>query len=330
MMCLLTTAASAAAGGGASSNNAPNGQNGSKYSSYDAMDSPPSSESSENSKSPPQLSPQEGNLFVDLHTGKGTADLLLSSPQMALLTPQLKESSEQEKVVTSMTPEPDLHHDHDLIMLEPYHPRKTVPFTFCNMRQNIFDLKKKRGRKNNGGIQKKPSCLKLEQPQIPSETAINTHYEKPCPLRKRKNLTTMTDLEFCSKSPKNNDDDLDFEDEIVIDDDEEESSDEFNDSKEIVEDVVDGLLSSIFEPPPSKKIEKLKSLVPLTDLFQKTPLSSFSCFGCSKLYTNQDTYCVDLKCQTLLLTCSQCHWWTNRRVQFSHDPVFFLHHQAAQ
>lgn len=283
MMCLLNAA-------GNSASSASN-----KYSNYDSMDSPPSSEISDSSKSPPQLSPQDP-IFVDLSV-KNASETLLLSPQMALLTPQIKEVS------GSITPEPE----------ETFLNLKTVPFTFCNMKQNIFDLPKKK-KKRKGGPGRKPKQISNQ----PIETAIDTNL-------KRKIESPEPEF-LCSKSNKTdfeNNFESEFEDEIVNASDfsEEDLDSEFNDSKEIVEDVVNNLLSSIFDPPksPYKIIPELPS-VPLTDLFAKTPLSSFFCCGCSKKYSNQDTFSVDLKCQTILLTCSTCQWWSNRRIHF--DPVF--------
>ena len=83
------------------------------------------------------------------------------------------------------------------------------------------------------------------------------------------------------------------------------------DSKELVEEVVENLLTSIVT---KKKTQKQSALVPLYDVFHNTPLSSFSCNGCSKSYSINDTFSVDLKCQTMLISCSQCLWWTKRQI----------------
>lgn len=294
---------------------------------YNSLDSPESSDSSTgsdhssttSSKSPPQLSPQIRNneaattIFVDTTT-------MLASPPMAMLTPQI---------------------------------RKSVPFTFCNMRPNIFDVKKKRGRKKK--------CEECHGHTIHKAYG----FERPCPLRKRKFPRRSESLDYyCSKSLKldesqrrasdtlclsNND----FEDEITedydsssdstdelhlqIDEDEDEiildqemtpimeeenplmepeeqdplaiSDVEIIDSKELVEVVVDNLLTSIVSSMNLKY-----AVVPLMDLFHKTPLNGFQCFGCSKSYTIHDTFSVNLKCQTMLITCSRCNWWTQRSI----------------
>ena len=83
------------------------------------------------------------------------------------------------------------------------------------------------------------------------------------------------------------------------------------DSKELVEEVVENLLTSIVT---KKKTQKQSALVPLYDVFHNTPLSSFSCNGCSKSYSIDDSFSVDLKCQTMLISCSQCLWWTKRQI----------------
>ena len=113
-----------------------------------------SSSTSSNSKSPPQLSPQNGKdpLYVDLPPPSNEAKNPLISPEMALLTPQIVE----EKSEIPKNPDTDTHikaendipkdiiEEGEVLVNE---IRKTVPFTFCNMKPNIFDLKKKRGRK---------------------------------------------------------------------------------------------------------------------------------------------------------------------------------------
>ena len=127
-----------------------------------------------------------------------------------------------------------------------------------------------------------------------------------------------------------------------------------NDSKELVGEVVENLLTSIVtinkkqvetcsitetktetesktetktETKPESKTEtkteetqKQKQtalFVPLQDVFQNTPLSSFSCTGCSKSYSIKDSFSLDLKCQTMLISCSQCSWWTRRKIATS-------------
>ena len=143
MMCLLNTLKPPQGGS-------------SDYSTYSNIDSPESTQSSEASsdsnsdKSPPQLSPQNGKvdpLFVQLPTHNNTeAKNPLCSPEMALLTPQIspeEDSKENNDIV--LDNENIVQEDKEILPIV----RKTVPFTFCNMRQNIFDLKKKRGRKKS-------------------------------------------------------------------------------------------------------------------------------------------------------------------------------------
>merc|ERR1712018_822353 len=136
----------------------------------------PSSSSSDSSSnpSPPQLSPQirgnEGNgttnskespIYLDLnnHRNNKENEEPLVSPPMALLTPQLQTNptdpqilTEEPKVVTSAEEDEE---DETTSTIIP--ERKKVSFTFCNMRQNIFDIKKKRGRKSNKELQKNNS-----------------------------------------------------------------------------------------------------------------------------------------------------------------------------
>jgi len=327
------------AGGVSASNAASN----STYS-YKNIDSPPSSDESSSSKSPPLLSPQDP-IYVDLNTkhAEDSPDSDYLSPQMALLSPQVTQNlpqpinskSDSKEILTAITPEPE--EEEKLVM-------KTVPFTFCNMRQNIFDLKRKRGRKLS-----KPPISNSISSQANSQISDKTNFElptfeKPCPLRKRKKIPPheeenseenfqplvlkikKIDSDFYRASSPNPVTDLDYESSdnenlhLQIDDEEDSSvdiSDPFNDSKEIVEDVVDNLLSEIIAKSRLNRRSK-KSSVPLLDLFSRTPLNSFHCLGCSKSYqADQDTFCVDLKCQTMLLTCGQCRWWTNRRVNLS-------------
>ena len=117
-----------------------------------------------------------------------------------------------------------------------------------------------------------------------------------------------------------------------------------NDSKELVGEVVENLLTSIVtinkkqvetcsitetktetktESKTETKTEETQKqkqtalFVPLQDVFQNTPLSSFSCTGCSKSYSIKDSFSLDLKCQTMLISCSQCSWWTRRKIATS-------------
>ena len=64
----------------------------------------------------------------------------------------------------------------------------------------------------------------------------------------------------------------------------------------------------------TQKEKQTALFVPLQDVFQNTPLSSFSCTGCSKSYSIKDSFSLDLKCQTMLILCSQCSWWTRRKI----------------
>ena len=121
-----------------------------------------------------------------------------------------------------------------------------------------------------------------------------------------------------------------------------------NDSKELVGEVVENLLTSIVtinkkqvetcsrtesetetktetetESKTETKTEETQKekqtalFVPLQDVFQNTPLSSFTCTGCSKSYSIKDSFSLDLKCQTMLILCSQCSWWTRRKIATS-------------
>ena len=146
-----------------------------------------------------------------------------------------------------------------------YQELKSVPFTFCNMPQNIFDLKKrrkKRGRKrktistdepftNQDAMETTLAIIKQETfDEIEIETPINP---LPCPLHKRPKLENQ-DFESAneenfngsSKSIKQDHDtsvlnNNDFEDEIATNsdssddlrlaiDDEEDDSDFENES----------------------------------------------------------------------------------------------------
>ena len=85
-------------------------------------------------------------------------------------------------------------------------------------------------------------------------------------------------------------------------------------SKELVEEVVHNLLNSIVNEKKKEKSQKFS--VPLIDIFYKTPINSFMCYGCSKHYNDHDTFSINLKCQTMKLTCSKCLWWTQRKIGF--------------
>ena len=84
-------------------------------------------------------------------------------------------------------------------------------------------------------------------------------------------------------------------------------------SSELVEVVVDNLLSSF-------SITDLMVKIPMVDLFETTPLHSFLCSGCCRPYSPQDSFSVDLKCQTLSVTCNSCSWWTSRQVGWRSRP----------
>ena len=316
MMCLLNTLKPP-----------PPGSAGSSEFSYN-IDSPESTESSVSSDisntSPPQLSPQNGTtnpLFVQLPAPNNAKNPLVS-PEMALLTPHLNE---------------DLNHDNILDEVQVFEPiRKSVPFTFCNMRQNIFDLKKKRGRKKMvpGGHLANRNFIQTSTPNAD----LTAMFEKPCPLRKRKTPRSESlDVELLSsksnskilkiQQPRRHSEiplkqpDLEFEDEIIYSDTEdmhlelessnsEDEHEDLIDSKELVESVVDNLLSSVVNSSVKDPYQDFS--VPIMDLF-KTPLNTFECSSCAKSYNFQDSFSFNLKCQTMLITCSQCSWWTQRR-----------------
>lgn len=341
MMCLLNTLKPPAGG--------------SSDFDYSHIDSP--SESSEassdsNDKSPPQLSPQNGKvdpLFVQLPKENIEAKNPLCTPEMALLTPQIS-PEEDSKINDNIVLDNENNIQEPLI-------RKTVPFTFCNMRQNIFDLKKKRGRKKSTFQEKTKNFIQnITNTSTPNVANANTTamFEKPCPLRKRKAPRSESlDVELLSsKSAKMiNEVQLrrhseihpiskqDYEDEIIFSDTEEnlhlelESNsenemEELIDSKELVESVVDNLLSSVVN---SSNIEDLEPnqdhldqdlSIPVMDIFVKTPLSHFECSSCAKSYNFQDSFSFNLKCQTMLITCSQCSRWTLRRIGLKDKMIF--------
>ena len=78
------------------------------------------------------------------------------------------------------------------------------------------------------------------------------------------------------------------------------------DSKELVKSLISSIINRTFQT--------VDLSVPLIDVFQQTPLNYFTCQGCSKTYSNQDSICIDLKCQTMHVTCGSCSWWTHRRI----------------
>ena len=316
-------------------------------------DSSSSSSSSSNSKSPPQLSPQNGKkdpIFVDLPAPTEAKNPLVS-PEMALLTPHIIEKPSEDTLYTQEdtldtpkdtlkdTPEDTLKDTlkdtlENTEIPQVIEVRKTVPFTFCNMKQNIFDLKKKRGRKPWKKLNQNHFIQNLTNTANNLDHPKNANFEKPCPLRKRKNPRSESlDLEvLSSKSPriqeslyrrhseilKSNED---FEDEIIYSDTDlhlelEEDIDDFIDSKELVESVVDNLLSSVVTQRlrSRSKSSTYRVSVQMFDLFPETPLTNFECCGCTKNYSYHDSFSFNLKCQTMLVTCSSCSWWTRRSV----------------
>ena len=360
MMCLLNTLKPPQGGS-------------SDYSTYSNIDSPESTQSSEASsdsnsdKSPPQLSPQNGKvdpLFVQLPTHNNTeAKNPLCSPEMALLTPQIspeEDSKENNDIV--LDNENIVQEDKEILPIV----RKTVPFTFCNMRQNIFDLKKKRGRKKSTfqeSVTSKSSAKNFIQnitntstPNTNVANATTAMFEKPCPLRKRKvPRSESLDVELLSSKRAKIINEVqhrrnseippskkhDYEDEIIFSDTEEnlhlelesnseneEEMEDLIDSKELVESVVDNLLSSVVN---SSNIENLEPnqdhldqdlSIPVMDIFVKTPLNNFECSNCAKSYNFQDSISFNLKCQTMLITCCQCSQWTLRRIDLEDKMIF--------
>ena len=356
MMCLLNTLKPPQGGS-------------SDYSTYSNIDSPESTQSSEASsdsnsdKSPPQLSPQNGKvdpLFVQLPKENIEAKNPLCTPEMALLTPQIspeEDSKENNDIV--LDNENIVQEDKEILPIV----RKTVPFTFCNMRQNIFDLKKKRGRKKSTfqeSVTSKSSTKNFIQnitntstPNTNVANATTAMFEKPCPLRKRKAPRSESlDVELLSSKSAKMINEVqhrrhseihpiskqDYEDEIIFSDTEEnlhlelESNsenemEELIDSKELVESVVDNLLSSVVNSSNIIDLEPQDHLdqdlsIPVMDIFVKTPLSHFECSSCAKSYNFQDSFSFNLKCQTMLITCSQCSRWTLRRIGLKDKIVF--------
>lgn len=206
MMCLLSTAGSNPPG---PSNNT------ATYSPYQSLDSPCSSSSSDSSscasnsdsdpKSPPQLSPQNP-IFVKLDGDKPSNDsFMLNTPPMSLLTPQNKENESKDELKTD-----EINAISNPLKVEEQSraPLKTVPFTFCNMRPNIFDIKKKRGRKKNrknsstNGNESTATLFSLSNNEttnnIPSEAVDNESFyvENPCPLLKRKYSSEIRKILF--------------------------------------------------------------------------------------------------------------------------------------
>lgn len=55
--------------------------------------------------------------------------------------------------------------------------------------------------------------------------------------------------------------------------------------------------------------------IPIVDIFGKSPLGSFICYGCSQPYSSRNVFTVDFKCQTISIVCSHCSWWTSRRIE---------------
>lgn len=163
--------------------------------SFKSLDSPPSTESDSSeessnssttsSKSPPQLSPQnlsvtQNPIYVDLqptHNGHKDSLLMMTSPQMALLTPQNKENHEMVQEVNNKYPNITVKVMSCASINQDKVPCngefKAVPFTFCNMSQNCFDLKKKGAENAN--------CKIREIVPFPDPAAVTN----PCNLTKK-------------------------------------------------------------------------------------------------------------------------------------------------
>lgn len=414
-MCLLSAPTPNTGGGANPTNPTKNFTTATEYSVH-SPESPSSSSDSSSNPSPPQLSPQilnsctnkESPIYLDLNNKNNKEnEEPLVSPPMALLTPQLPKNeqiilTEEPKVVTIEDIPEDtpkdisgyiLEETISEIILKDIPERKKVPFTFCDMRPNILDLKKKRGRKPN---MNKPSCSNKSKewkknnfhPEIITIDSDDEEEEiiyKPKQKRKYPRAESIDDpYNICSKSQKiesqNNDIPIrrrrasahpelkvtelsnnDFEDEIAthsyslggtvtsgirssrsstsgtitlsttsdsdsedlllqIDDEEDEQNEDHEsknteaideskiDSQELVKSVISSIIKRTF------KIQRVDLGVPLIDVFQNTPLNNFKCTGCTKSYSNHDSIIVDLKCQIMSVTCSQCSWWTKRRI----------------
>ena len=300
---------------------------------------------------------------------------------MALLTPQLPNDqqqilTEEPKVVTTVETDID-------ITIPTQEKRKKVPFTFCNMRQNIFDLKKKRGRKAISKEWKRNNIQPKIHRQLPiyHNTACNniqTDKTFQSLLQKRKfpnraeSIDDPLNLSPGSKSMKLESqildisyrrssahpdlnlvttsafDVYDFEDEIVNDSHEEGTNSDFSSSDDLNLQLVDDkeeeikndnnldhersnnrinaeakltmaidskeLVKSLISSIINRTFQTVDLSVPLIDVFQQTPLNYFICQGCSKTYSHQDSIFIDLKCQTMNVTCGTCSWWTHRRI----------------
>ena len=299
---------------------------------------------------------------------------------MALLTPQLPNDqqqilTEEPKVVNTVEEDID-------ITIPTQEKRKKVPFTFCNMRQNIFDLKKKRGRKAISKEWKRNNIQPKIHRQLPiyHNTACNNiQTDKPFQslLQKRKfpnraeSIDDPLNLSPGSKSMKLESqildisyrrssahpdlnlvttsafDVYDFEDEIVNDSHEEGTNSDFSSSDDLNLQLVDDkeeeikndnnldhesknrinaeakltmaidskeLVKSLISSIINRTFQTVDLSVPLIDVFQQTPLNYFTCQGCSKTYSHQDSIFIDLKCQTMHVTCGTCSWWTHRSI----------------
>ncbi len=54
--------------------------------------------------------------------------------------------------------------------------------------------------------------------------------------------------------------------------------------------------------------------IAVVDLFRDSPLGSLACGGCRRHYSGADAFSFDFKCQTVCVVCSQCSWWSLRRI----------------
>ncbi len=219
-----------------------------------------------------------------------------------------------------------------------------VSVTFCNMRQNIFDIRRKRGRKRSRDVRPgiKAKRQKLQEPlhvDCSKSTSI-LHSILTSPLKKDKNCSISTATTTDDVSPK-------FDDPLRLhfeepDDDEPlikshegllamkrrrsssvdllEIPQERPPTLESAEnDCEDEIASCIydeadFEPPPLVVMGK-KCSIRVTDIFRKTPLDSFICYGCSRPYDNDNDFTVDLRGQTIWIVCAHCEWWTCRKIK---------------
>ena len=224
----------------------------------------------------------------------------------------------------------DLHFLRHSTDERPVQAQRKVQFSFCNMRQNIFDLKRKRGgkrkdfRRNSIAVIPAPPPIPSSLPEVPqvhpeSQQSINIQTESSAKIAEPQSVVQRAEscddsllLQNCHETELKGA--LSTQPTLV------EASEPPEDES------ITKQPESEHPPTPSPLIlhedEELVVIskdrdcqVQMLDMFATTPLSSFECSGCNGKYCGRnDSFTIDLKLQTLSVVCGNCLWWTQRKI----------------